>query len=424
MSRSAAPESPSPEPALRGPLLAVLAIAMAPAVGLGIARFAYALVLPDMQADFGWSYAEAGLPNGLNAFGYFVGAAAAGWAAGRIGSFRLVVLGAVVAALTTALSAAVGGSVSLSVLRFVAGVAGAFALVGGGTVAIAISERAGARASLVVSLLYAGPPVGIIVSSAVAPLALAGGEPWSWRVAWLALGLASALLLIPLAAPSVRRAEGDDSRAARRPAPLRPMAWILVAYGVFGAGYITYMTFMIAFLREGGAATVEEAEFWCVVGLAGLVSPWLWARPFARLKGGWGMGLATVVTGLGAVAPLFLEGFAADLLSGVIFGLGMFAVTAATTMFVRRNLPQATWASGVAAMTVSFSLGQTVGPIVTGLFTDWFGGLTGGLGFGAGLLALAAALAFTQRELSVIEVAPEPSLANDPAAGRRFGRSA
>ncbi|HVI28294.1 YbfB/YjiJ family MFS transporter [Hansschlegelia sp.] len=424
MSRSAAPESSSSQPASRGPLLAVMAIAMAPAVGLGVARFAYALVLPDMQADFGWSYAEAGFPNAMNAFGYFVGAAAAGRAAGVIGSFRLLALGGVVAALTTALSAVSVGLVSLSVLRFVAGVAGAFALVAGGAVAIAISERAGRRASLVVSLLYAGPPFGIIVSSAVAPLALAGGEPWSWRVAWGALGLASALLLIPLAAPSVRKAEGDDSRAAGRPAPLRPMALILAAYCVFGAGYITYMTFMIAFLRQGGAGTAQEAEFWCAIGLAGLAAPWLWARTLGRLKGGWGMGVATLVTTLGAVLPLFAGGFAAEILSGVVFGNGMFAATAATTIFVRRNLAPAAWASGVGAMTVSFSLGQTVGPVLTGLVTDWFGGLTGGLAFGAALLALAAILALCQRDLGAIEVAPAPSMADDPAAERTLSRSA
>ena len=57
----------------RSPLLAVLALASAPAIGLGVGRFAYALVLPDMP-DFGWTYSQAGLPNTFNAAGYLVGA--------------------------------------------------------------------------------------------------------------------------------------------------------------------------------------------------------------------------------------------------------------------------------------------------------------------------------------------------------------
>jgi predicted MFS family arabinose efflux permease len=56
------------------PLLLVLARAMAPAVGLGIARFAYALVLPYMRADLAWSWTEAGGMNTTNALGYLLGA--------------------------------------------------------------------------------------------------------------------------------------------------------------------------------------------------------------------------------------------------------------------------------------------------------------------------------------------------------------
>jgi Uncharacterised MFS-type transporter YbfB len=44
-------------------LWVVAGLAMAPAVALGLARFAYALLLPAMRADLGWSYANAGAMN-------------------------------------------------------------------------------------------------------------------------------------------------------------------------------------------------------------------------------------------------------------------------------------------------------------------------------------------------------------------------
>jgi hypothetical protein len=43
-------------------------------VGLGIGRFAYALVLPDMRDTLGWSYSSAGFMNTVNAGGYLAGA--------------------------------------------------------------------------------------------------------------------------------------------------------------------------------------------------------------------------------------------------------------------------------------------------------------------------------------------------------------
>src|SRR6202171_4506215 len=42
---------------------------LAPTIGLGIGRFAYALVLPDMRDALGWSYSAAGFMNTINAAG-------------------------------------------------------------------------------------------------------------------------------------------------------------------------------------------------------------------------------------------------------------------------------------------------------------------------------------------------------------------
>jgi predicted MFS family arabinose efflux permease len=52
------------------PLWVVVGLAMGPAVALGLARFAYALLLPSMRADLGWSFANAGAMNTVNAAGY------------------------------------------------------------------------------------------------------------------------------------------------------------------------------------------------------------------------------------------------------------------------------------------------------------------------------------------------------------------
>ena len=66
------------------PTLAVAAaLALGSAVSLGLARFSYALLLPPMRADLGWSYFVAGAMNTVNAAGYLAGALAAPSAAAR-----------------------------------------------------------------------------------------------------------------------------------------------------------------------------------------------------------------------------------------------------------------------------------------------------------------------------------------------------
>jgi uncharacterized transporter YbjL len=54
-------------------------------------------------------------------------------------------------------------------------------------------------------------------------------------------------------------------------------------------------------------------------------------------------------------------------------------------------------------MTITFSVGQTFGPVLVGVITDVFGGLSLGLGLSAGCLALAAILAALQQDLKIVE---------------------
>lgn len=58
-------------------LLVALGLALGPAVALGFARFAYALLLPPMRSALGWSFATAGVMNTANAAGYLIGAVTA-----------------------------------------------------------------------------------------------------------------------------------------------------------------------------------------------------------------------------------------------------------------------------------------------------------------------------------------------------------
>ena len=67
--------------------------------------------------------------------------------------------------------------------------------------------------------------------------------------------------------------------------------------------------------------------------------------------------------------------------------------------FVRFNYPPSEWPSGIAAMTIAFGLGQTLGPIVVGAITDALGSLSYALNVSAAMLALGAILAAFQRKL-------------------------
>ena len=120
----------------------VLGLAMGPAVGLGLGRFAYALLLPSMRLDLGWSYAQAGAMNTANAAGYLIGALAAAPFAARFGDKRGFLLGLLLTAASLLATGLTSDYAVLALLRAIAGAAGALSLITGGALARRPAEAA------------------------------------------------------------------------------------------------------------------------------------------------------------------------------------------------------------------------------------------------------------------------------------------
>ena len=381
----------------RKTLLAVLALGMAGTVGLGIARFAYALVLPAMRSELGWSYSQAGWLNTTNAVGYLFGALLAARAVDRSGARAVTVLGAATCVVSLAACGVLTDFVSLNLARVLAGLGGAFAFVGGGVLAARLAEHSPSNASRVLGIYYASPGLGIALSGLVVPFLLKRFGFADWHLAWWAL----AGLCVPLVAWLVLGTRGSE-----RPVPVRrsahgrhvPAGWFTTGYFLFGAGYIGYMTFMVARVRDGGGSAVDQGLFWATIGLGAVCSAWVWRGVMDRLSSGRAFGLLCLLTACGAAIPVALDGVVFLFLSAALFGSAFFAVVASTTVFVRRNYPHAAWASGIGRMTVAFGAGQIVGPIGVGWVNDLAGGLSLGLGLSAALLAVGAGLAAAQRD--------------------------
>jgi predicted MFS family arabinose efflux permease len=167
----------------------------------------------------------------------------------------------------------------------------------------------------------------------------------------------------------------------------------------FGMGYIGYMTFVIALLREQGASTGFVTLFYALLGIACLASSRLWAGLLDRYRGGQPQALLNGLLGVATLLPVLSPSAPLALASGVLFGGVFLSAVASTTALVRHNLPPARWAQGISLFTIVFAFGQIVGPTVTGWISDGPGGLARGLVASAIALWLAAVLASRQHAL-------------------------
>ena len=161
------------------PARLILILSLAPTVGLGIGRFAYSLVLPDMRDALGWSYSAAGFMNTINAAGYLAGALIASRLIKRFGLSAAVRWGTLACVVSLALCAMSGNFVILSFARLLAGLGAAAGFIAGAALAARIAQSHPERANFLLSLFYAGPGLGILSSGLIAPFMLQAFGPGS-----------------------------------------------------------------------------------------------------------------------------------------------------------------------------------------------------------------------------------------------------
>ena len=390
--------APDADP-LAASLTPALGLALSAAVSLGLARFSYALLLPPMAADLHWNWFTGGAMNTANAAGYLLGALLAPRALARHDARGLLLGGGFAAALLLALHGAVRHDALLAALRLLTGVASAASFVSGGLLAARLAAQSG-HAGLLLGLYYGGTGLGIVASALLVPLAVASPPDWPW--AWLALAAAALAATLATAATTrrLRAAPGAATAAgARERLRWAPLAFALAGYLMFGLGYIGYMSFIIALLREQGLSSGWRTGFYVLLGAGVVASSWLWAGLLQRARAGGALALLNGLLALATLLPVLSAHPLPVFVSGAVFGAVFLSVVASTTALVRRNLPPALWPSGIAAFTIVFAAGQIAGPTLVGWLADGPGGLPRGFICSAAALALGAVLALGQRPL-------------------------
>ena len=377
-----------------------LILSLGAAVALGFARFSYALLLPAMRDTLEWTYAQAGSMNTSNALGYLIGALSTALITAKIGIARCFWI----SVLLTGLSLfATGLSNDFSVLlaiRLLTGITSAAAFISGATLASHLAKDG--HGGLVLGLYFGGVGTGIFLSGLGLPQLLES-DAALWPYPWMIMGgltmifvffLRSVALKIP-----TKTSKSTKAAPWRFPKQLLPS---LTTYFLFGLGYISYMTFIIAHLRSGDISTTAVSVFWLLLGLSVFSSTFVWQRLLDK-AGGSGLALAAVMTvlSLGCAIPLFSSSLLMIMVSGMLVGGAFLSVVSAVTNIARCSLPSHSWAGGIALFTLIFSIGQTLGPVVAGVLADYSFNFNSGFALSAVCLALGAILALLQKAHSI-----------------------
>jgi predicted MFS family arabinose efflux permease len=364
------------------------------AAALGIGRFVYTPILPAMLGALHWSKFEAGLVASANLLGYFAGALLAGHplVAARARFWLLVAL--TVSAVSTAAMAAPSDIASFAALRFIGGIASAFVIVCASTLVLERLALSG-RGSLS-AIHFAGVGTGIMISAISVSTTLASGG--GWRSLWIGAG-ALALLAAIIAAWLIPAAGNVTAPPQPKPVSTAPsrLGAMVVAYGLFGFGYVITATFLVAIVRATDDVRGLEPWVWVLVGLAAIPSVAFWTRLGARIGTMNAYAIACVIEAIGVAASVEWLTIPGVCVSALLLG-GTFMGLTALGFMAARILSSENSHQAFGRMTASFSIGQMVGPTLAGFLSEQSGSFRlASLIAAAALMAAAGLAAWTSR---------------------------
>lgn len=377
--------------ALSPPLRLALAGALSVGAAVGVGRFVYTPILPPMMADLHLNAGQAGWIASANFAGYLAGALAATAPVFAKKPRFCLTAALLVSALSTGAMGLAASFPAFLILRGLGGVASAFVLVFASAVVLHRLAREG-RGGLS-AVHFAGVGCAILVSAVATAWMAAGGM--GWRAMWLVSGglsLAALLAAVRLLPPDDPHQSGSGDAEAAAPAA-KGGASLMLAYGLFGFGYVVTATFLVAIVKTYPAAQPVRPFVWMLVGASAIPSVALWTAIGRKVGIRRGFAAACVLEALGVAVSVLRPTADGAVIASILLGGTYMGITALGLVAARRTDP-GNPSRVLGRMTAAFGLGQMIGPAFAGWLAERLGGFGLASMIASGALLISAALTF------------------------------
>lgn len=365
--------------------LIVMASGLTILASLGLGRFSFGMVIPDMSSSLSLSYSQVGVISGANFVGFFLSVLSSPYMNQRYGQRVCAVCGLSLVVLGMAMMSFGNGYIWFLVWYTLSGFGSGLASL---TVTILIAnwfqQGMRGRASGYITM---GSSLGIVISGLLIP-AIAGFDSFdSWRMAWLVMSGIAVVILVFVAIlvrniPAELELEPKGGSGCGTNANLTlkgkccDKPWFLklgLCYGLFGAGYMTYSTFIVTALVSDSHFSNESAgKLWALIGLLSLLSGPL----FGRMADIWGIqkSLAAAFGGYAlSYALAGIQEFPVFIYASIfLFGICAWSVPAIMGAAIPAYSKPEELAKKLSLLTLFSSLGQILGPSMSGVVVEMY----------------------------------------------------
>lgn len=330
-------------------------------VGMGLGRFVYTAMFPIMLVESSFDFSQLSYIASSNYTGYLAGALlfSLGYWHHQAQVKRNFLTCLVITTFLLLLMAYDFTYYGILIIRFLAGVASAGVIIFGSMMILALTTN-----PIIVGSFFSGVGTGILIGNEL--IALGVAFDLSSQPLWLGIGILSGLIVLmtecfyPIQNNKPLKAHPAATTIKEE---LIPWFSLVILYGLAGFGYIITATYLPVIAKELQASFMTQ-HLWSLLDLGAIISCFLWLY----IQSKWGTFIALIANLLSQSVFVFISYFSyiETLLIISALGVGLtFMGTTVLVMTLAKQTQSPKWLNLLGLVTLSYSLGQILGPVFT-----------------------------------------------------------
>ena len=337
-------------------------------IAVGIGRFSYTPILPYMISELNLTTTEAGLIASSNYLGYLLGS--------LIPIFpqfpkniRSIFIYSIFISIISLFAMGLTNTFEVFMLiRFIHGVFSAFVLILGTSLIVSHVQKKGKL--FLGTAHFSGVGLGMALSAIV--VSYLGFLNFTWDELWFSIGILAIMLSFQIIKYTpIQKAEVKYNLNSKNKTNLG-FSLITISYGLYGFGYVAFGTFISTMSRLTPGLEKTEPYVWFVVGVTGIPSVFFWNWFGNKIGNDIGLFLANLILGLGVLFSVLINNEFGIFISCILFGLSFVPITSMCLLEGQKRF-SGSFIVSTAILTFSFSIGQMIGPYLSGILTDYYG---------------------------------------------------
>lgn len=343
---------------------------------IGLARFSFGMILPNMQLDLGLSNTQIGLIGSANFLGYFLGLFFSSRFYVKLGPATLIKRSLLTQSVCMLIMAISNNYLLASLTFCIAGFFGAMSNMSVMTYITQIVPKA--IKGKATGIIVMGIGLSIIFSGMIVPLFDRFYDEISWRISWLCFALLifviSFVVKKGLNFPIHVKVSAQTTNYSQKEIfTNHRFLQVSSIYLLFGITYVIYMTFFVLAAEVKWQVSIEiSGIFWTLLGIASVISSPLLGAIADKIGSYKTLSLIFFIQIIAHTILIFDSPLTLVWVSALLFGLSAWGVPTIMALLSSELFGASHTARILSFVTIFFAIGQIAGPVGGGFIIDVF----------------------------------------------------